>query len=226
MNTNLLRIRSMEILGALAFLIVGCAAEGDSPSEIDESTTQAKQALSSSSADTALAQSVVAPARCPSDLPAALAPPADATLLAVMAARGVQIYTCTAATPGAALVWTLKAPHAVLTKASEVAAIHFVGPSWEAADGSLVTGAKLAAAPSPDTTAIPWLLLKAATNAGAGIFSDVTFIQRLNTEGGAAPAAGCDDAHPDAQVLVPYRADYFFYHTAAAGTRIRQCTSP
>ena len=227
MSTNLFRIRSLGILGTLAFLIVGCTGEGDSPSEIDEPSTLAKKALSPLQAgDDGLELSLLARARCPRALPAALDPPADATLAAVLAARGVQIYTCTAATPDAAPVWTLKAPHAVLSKTVEVAAIHFAGPSWQAVDGSLVTGVKLTAAPSPDATAVPWLLLKALTNAGAGIFSDVTFIQRLNTEGGAAPATGCDAAHLDAQVLAPYRADYFFYHTAAAGARIRQCTSP
>jgi hypothetical protein len=38
---------------------------------------------------------------------------------------------------------------------------------------------------------IPWLLLKAKSNEGAGIFSRVTFIQRLDTAGGRAPAGAC-----------------------------------
>ena len=228
MNPTLFRIRSLGILGTLTFLLVGCAGEGDSASESDESTTMARMALSSQKAsDDGLELSALSRGRCPQDLPAALDPPTDATLVAVLAAKGVQIYTCTAAAAGAGVAptWTLKAPHAVLSKASDVAAIHFAGPSWQATDGSLVTGVKLASAPAPGASSVPWLLLKAATNAGAGIFGDVTFIQRLNTEDGAAPATGCDNAHLDAQVLTPYRADYFFYHSVAAGGRVRQCTS-
>jgi len=163
--------------------------------------------------------------RCPFDVPAVLDPPADATLQVAFAARGVQIYTCATPAAGGAPAWTLKAPHAVLFKGFETAAIHFAGPSWQAPDGSLVTGTRTASDPGPDPTAIPWLLLQAATNVGPGALSDVTWIQRLDTEGGAAPANGCDGGHVGAQVLVPYRASYFFYRAAVAGKKVRQCAA-
>lgn len=163
--------------------------------------------------------------RCPSDVPVVLNPPADATLEAAFGARGVQTYICALPAAGGAPAWVLKAPHAVLFHGFDTAAIHFAGPSWQALDGSLVTGTKVAADPGPDPTAIPWLLLKAATNVGPGLFSDVTSIQRLDTEGGVAPATGCDADHVNAQVLVPYRADYFFYHPALDGKKIRQCAT-
>jgi hypothetical protein len=163
---------------------------------------------------------------CPRNLPAALNPPADATLVAGLPARGVQIYICTAAaTPDAAPAWVLKAPHAVLFQEQEAALIHFAGPSWQALDGSLVTGARFAAAPAPDGTSIPWLLLQAASNVGPGILADVTWIQRLDTVGGAAPATGCDANHLNAQVLLAYRADYFFYRSVTAGKHVHQCSS-
>jgi hypothetical protein len=39
-----------------------------------------------------------------------------------------------------------------------------------------------------------------------------TFIQRLNTRGGSAPADGCSTAADvGSQTLVPYSADYYFY---------------
>ncbi len=163
--------------------------------------------------------------RCPFDVPATLNPPADATLQSAFAARGMQIYTCAAPAAGGAPAWTLKAPHAVLFKGFETAAIHFAGPSWQASDGSLVTGTRTASDLGPDPTAIPWLLLQAATNVGPGVFSDVTWIQRLDTEGGAAPAIGCDADHLGAQVLVPYRASYFFYRAATPGKKVRQCAA-
>jgi hypothetical protein len=42
--------------------------------------------------------------------------------------------------------------------------------------------------------------------------SQTTFIQRLNTNGGSAPATGCS-ASTDVgeQTLVPYTADYYFF---------------
>ena len=76
------------------------------------------------------------------------------------------------------------------------------------------------------SSSIPQLLLQAATNVGPGLLGDVTWIQRLDTVGGAAPATGCDAGHVGAQVLTPYRADYFFYHMALAGQRVHQCASP
>ena len=163
--------------------------------------------------------------RCPPDMPAGLDPPADATLEAAFPARGVQIYVCSVPAAGGAPAWTLKAPHAVLFEGFDTAVIHFAGPSWQALDGSLVTGARIGSVPSPDPASIPWLLLQAATNVGPGLFADTTWIQRLETSGGAAPATGCDDGHIGAQVLIPYRADYFFYHAAVAGKKVRQCAA-
>lgn len=161
--------------------------------------------------------------RCPRETPAAVNPPVDATLKASYPARGVQIYVCSAPVAGGAPAWTLKAPHAVLFQSGEAAVIHFAGPSWQALDGSLVTGVKTGSAPGPDATAIPWLLLQATSNGAPGVLADVTWIQRLATVGGVAPATGCDVGHLNAQVLVPYRADYFFYHTATDGKRVQQC---
>ena len=44
------------------------------------------------------------------------------------------------------------------------------------------------------------------------MLSKTTFIQRLNTTGGVAPADGCStSADVGKQVLVPYTADYYFY---------------
>jgi hypothetical protein len=48
---------------------------------------------------------------------------------------------------------------------------------------------------------------------GGTILSKTTFIQRLNTNGGSAPADGCfTSADVGKQVLVPYTADYYFFH--------------
>jgi hypothetical protein len=127
-------------------------------------------------------------------------------------AVGVQIYTCSAPkTAGAKPEWILKAPDAVLYDAAGAkVAKHYAGPTWEAADGSKVVGkARVSTLPTP--SAIPWLLLDVTSTEGSGMFSRVTAVQRLATEAGKAPAAGCDDGSLGKEVRVPYKAVYRFY---------------
>ena len=163
--------------------------------------------------------------RCPFDVPATLNPPADATLWIAFAARGVQIYTCAAPAAGGAPAWTLKAPHAVLFKGFDTAVIHFAGPSWQANDGSLVTGARSASDPGPDPTAIPWLLLKAATNVGPGSSPTPPGFSASTPRAASRRRPAATPLHLGAQVLVPYRANYFFYHAAIPGQKVRQCAA-
>jgi hypothetical protein len=65
--------------------------------------------------------------------------------------------------------------------------------------------------------AIPWLLLPVAGTqvgpTGSDKLTQTTFIQRLDTSGGVAPAASTCATAADAgkKALVPYSADYFFY---------------
>ena len=58
---------------------------------------------------------------------------------------------------------------------------------------------------------IPWLLLKAKSNDGAGKLSAVRYITRTDTSGGVAPASGCDAGHAGAEAPVQYLATYDFY---------------
>ena len=69
----------------------------------------------------------------------------------------------------------------------------------------------LALSPGRDPNGVDWLLLQAISNEGSGLFSKVTYIQRLYTDGGKPPAGGCDSAHNQEQVLVEYSAHYLFY---------------
>jgi len=68
---------------------------------------------------------------------------------------------------------------------------------------------------APDPDGVDWLLLPAKSTAGNGMFSRVTYIQRLYTDGGKPPAEGCDQAGNQTEVLVEYSAQYFFYGPAA-----------
>ena len=139
-------------------------------------------------------------------LPAAAAE----TTATVLLGQGVQIYKCAPAGAGAA--WQLQAPDATLTDAAgHRVGHHFAGPSWQAEDGSLVTGEALVTSRAPRADAIPWLVLKAKSHSGEGLFSAVAFIVRSATVGGAAPDAGCDPAHEGTEARVDYSAPYTFF---------------
>ena len=107
--------------------------------------------------------------------------------------------------------WSFVGPEAVLfhgEEANDAFGIHYGGPTWESASGSKVVATVVDRA-FPDADAIPWLLLKASSSEGPGIFDGVTFIQRVNTEGGLAPADPGDFVGE--VVKVPYSAEYYFY---------------
>jgi hypothetical protein len=144
---------------------------------------------------------------------ALLEPPSNQVLSFSALADGVQIYQCAMQKDDAAhFSWTLKAPDAVLrSNSGELSGKHYAGPTWEASDGSKVVGELVAKADAPASDSIPWLLLRAKSTAGAGVFSEVTFIQRLRTHSGNAPATGCDESQVGKEVRVPYSAVYRFY---------------
>lgn len=81
---------------------------------------------------------------------------------------------------------------------------------WAKATGSIQGGQDRESC--PNNGAIPCLLLKSIGNdrgpTGGGLLNKVTFVQRLNTNGGAAPTTSCTVGQTQ---LVPYTADYFFY---------------
>ncbi|MCI3272349.1 DUF3455 domain-containing protein [Streptomyces cylindrosporus] len=141
----------------------------------------------------------------PVKAPAALKVPDGNKLTAVYAARGVQTYTCT---DGA---WKLLEPAATLSdKRGRAVALHSRGPVWvSTVDGSAVNATAIAS--SPRTDAVPELLLQATATRGAGVFAGVSYIQRLNTTGGVAPAGACTGTD---QTSVAYSATYAFYKPA------------
>jgi hypothetical protein len=142
--------------------------------------------------------------------PKELQPPANEQLLLQVHAKGDQIYTCKA--DGGEFIWVLKVPEAqLIDKSGKPFGKHFAGPSWEANDGSRVTGKAVANAPSPDADSIPWLLVTVASHSGEGVLARVTSIQRVNTKGGKARASGCDAAHAGQEERAPYSADYLFF---------------
>ena len=144
------------------------------------------------------------------EIPPQLQPPANEQLFLQLHAKGDQIYTCKS--EGSQSTWTLRAPDAQLFDKSEKPfGKHFAGPSWEANDGSRVTGKAIANSPSPDPDSIPWLLVTIVSHDGTGVLSRATSIQRIHTKGGKAPASSCDASRAGEEIRVPYSADYLFY---------------
>src|SRR5579863_8257202 len=80
------------------------------------------------------------------EMPKELQPPASEHIVVQVHAKGDQVYTCNA--DGGKFAWTLKAPDAQLFyKGGKPFGRHFEGPSWEAKDGSRVTGKAAANVP-------------------------------------------------------------------------------
>jgi hypothetical protein len=54
-------------------------------------------------------------------------------------------------------------------------------------------------------------LVKANPAMGMGAMTGVTYIQRVATQGGVAPAMACGATNLGARQVVQYQADYIFY---------------
>lgn len=125
-------------------------------------------------------------------------------------AVGVQTYTWDGVS------WGASVPDATLyDKHGRAIATHYVGPTWESKDGSKVAAVVDAPRVTIDPNAIPWLRLKASSHEGRGVFARTTYIHRVNTVGGKAPAT--PGAFVGEVAEVPYAADYYFYRKIADG---------
>jgi hypothetical protein len=136
--------------------------------------------------------------------------PAERVAL-TLGAKGVQIYECRANAEGK-LAWAFVAPEADLfDRSGAKVGTHYAGPTWEMADGSKIVGTVKSRADAPQAGAIPWLLLVAKSTGGAGKLAATTSVQRVNTAGGSAPAAGCvAAADAGKRERVAYTADYHY----------------
>jgi len=150
-------------------------------------------------------------------------------------AVGTQNYVCVPSPSNGRVAWALFTPQATLfSDLGEQLTTHFFSPNpnsdpvqngivraaWQdSRDTSAVWGAVVEASSDSNFVApgaIPWLLIEAVGkqdgSAGATTLSKTTFIQRLNTAGGAAPGTGCTlPTDVGRKAFVPYTADYFFY---------------
>jgi hypothetical protein len=169
-------------------------------------------------------------------VPPGLAVPAGHEVFLAGYAVGTQNYVCLPLKKGSR--WVFLGPQATLfhTLGSTVTnqiSTHFLSanpveagtarPTWQdSSDSSRVWGKANASSTDPNYVqagAIPWLLVEAVGAAlgptGGGTLAQTTFIHRLNTSGGVAPATGCGAAdNVGAVALVPYSTEYYFYRAS------------
>jgi hypothetical protein len=128
-------------------------------------------------------------------------------------AIGVQIFKWNGSN------WALFAPDAKLFADANYrgkVGTHYGGPTWESSSGSFVIGSKLEEC-TPDASAAAWLLLEATTKEGPGIFSSTSYIQRVNTTGGAKPDA--PGTFIGEEKRIPYTTEYYFYRPTVGNIR-------
>ena len=103
-------------------------------------------------------------------------------------------------------------PDAVLNDRAGKRVGRYYGPpaTWESTDGSKVTATQVAVAPAA-TGSIPLQLVRANPATGSGAMTGVTYIQRVATRGGVAPAMTCDATSKGKREIVKYQADYILY---------------
>lgn len=145
-------------------------------------------------------------------LPEAVRVPAGATQKMWTVGVGEITYECREKKDMAGqFEWAFVGPMASLkNKAGEVVGKYYAGPTWEANDGSKVSGKQVAVAPGAPGS-IPLQLVKTEPASGAGAMQGISHIQRLQTQGGVAPAAACLMANLGERRQVAYQADYVFY---------------
>ena len=111
--------------------------------------------------------------------------------------------------------WVFVGPDATLSTRDGQRVGRYHGPpaTWESLDGSRVTGVQLAVAPAGEGH-LPLQLVKANPAQGQGAMQGVSYIQRLATRGGVAPAAACSADSAGHKAVLRYQADYVFWRAA------------
>ena len=153
---------------------------------------------------------VIATSGCYASLAMAQVPAAiaakDETVVSQVHAEGAQIYECKADAAGK-LTWQFREPIASLFRDGKTVGRHYAGPTWEDVDGSAIVAKVIGRAPGASAEDIPLLKLEVTERRGKGALTDVTAIQRVNTDSGVAEGA-CEMAGEFQSVS--YSADYIY----------------
>ena len=187
----------------------------------------------------ALPQAARAQSLTPPPVPPGLEVPAGNELFLVTQSTGTQNYECQPAASLGRVAWTLFTPEATLFGDQGVQlTTHFFSPNpfepspspfangivratWQdSKDTSTFWGKAIAAVTVRPDAIAEVLLARAGVKPGpigGTTLSVATFVQRLNTFGGLAPATGCDiPTDIGNKAFSPYTANYLFYKAAAS----------
>lgn len=146
-------------------------------------------------------------------LPALIQVAAGNTLVLEARAEGKITYECSKEKdPLTSYKWVMAGPKAVLKNSEGKEIGDYSGPParWASKDGSFVTGSQVAVSRNGEKN-IPYQLVKADVSGGLGIMTTVSYVQRVNTQGGVAPSKKCTADNAGDKVDVDYKADYKFW---------------
>jgi hypothetical protein len=155
----------------------------------------------------------MAPMMSQADVPEAVKVPVGNKVAMETVGVGEITYECRESSTVAGQVsWVFVGPDAVLNDRAGKAVGKYFGPpaTWAANDGSKITGTQVSTAPGGNGN-IPFQLVRANPAMGQGAMMGVTYVQRLATQGGVAPATGCTMDARGKREIVKYQADYLFW---------------
>jgi hypothetical protein len=125
-----------------------------------------------------------------------------------LAAKGAQVFRCERS--GAALEWRFRQPDAELFDGDgKPVGRHGANFSFEHRDGSRLLGTVEAHDRAPSAETLP-LLLMSTRSFGKGVFSGITYVQRLDTQGGMPPPS-CAAQEANRLLRVEFAATFVFY---------------
>lgn len=148
-------------------------------------------------------------------LPSLIQVAAGNALVLEASAEGKITYECSKEKdPLTTYKWVMVGPNAVLKNSEGQEIGDYSGPParWASKDGSFVTGSQVAVSRNGEKN-IPYQLVKADVSGGFGVMTAVSYVQRVNTQGGVAPARKCTADNAGDKVDVDYTADYRFWKT-------------
>ncbi|TVP44854.1 MAG: DUF3455 domain-containing protein [Halomonas sp.] len=145
------------------------------------------------------------------ETPADVQVPGGNTVALETVGVGAITYMCETRDDGS-MGWVFKGPSAALNDREGNQVGSYYGPpaTWEALDGSKITATELATAPNGEGN-IPLQLVEANPAEGEGAMAGVSYIQRLDTQGGVAPNVECGADNEGAAAVVTYQSDYIFW---------------
>ncbi len=151
---------------------------------------------------------IEAPARPSLGLFSHIKAPNDVEPAFALAGTGVLIFRCEPDKDG--YRWIFRLPEAELRDArNQVVAHHGAGYSFEDVDGSRLLGTIVGYDTARVEGSVPWLLLQTKSY-GQGELERVTYVQRIDTDGGMPPKQ-CTVEQSNQILRVAFTANFIFY---------------